>query len=107
MADPRLDDPNGRALSLITLLGLRPVRRKFTLPEMKGITVKLSDSTLERLRREARVTGRSVAAIVRDCVEGESARESRTVHDLAGDLAGSVRGSRKPATNERRRFRRS
>ena len=74
---------------------------------MKGITVKLPDATLERLRREARATGRSVAAMIRDCVEREPDGQVRSVHDLAADLAGSVRGSRRSATNARRKFRRS
>jgi len=74
---------------------------------MKGITVKLPDATLERLRKEARVTGRSVAAMIRDCVEREPNGKVRSVHDLTADLAGSVSGSRKPATNARRKFRRS
>ena len=52
---------------------------------MKGITIKLPETTLRRLRQEARATGRSVAA-------------------LASDLAGSVAGGRKAATNERRKF---
>jgi uncharacterized protein (DUF433 family) len=32
--------------------------------------------------------------------------EVRSVHDLTADLAGSVRGPRRPATNDRRKFRR-
>ena len=52
---------------------------------MKGITIKLPETTLRRLRQEARATGRSVAA-------------------LTSDLAGSVAGGRKAATNERRKF---
>ena len=33
---------------------------------MKGVTVKLPDTTLRRLRQEARATGRSVAALIRE-----------------------------------------
>ena len=33
---------------------------------MKGITVKLPDTTLRRLRQEARTTGRSVGALIRE-----------------------------------------
>jgi len=33
---------------------------------MKGITVKLRDTTLRQLRQEARTTGRSVAALIRE-----------------------------------------
>jgi predicted DNA-binding protein len=73
---------------------------------MKAITVKLSDDTLERLRKEARATGRSVSAMIRDCVENEHSGKGSSVYDLAADLIGSGRGSRQPATNARRKFRR-
>src|SRR2546429_9705051 len=36
---------------------------------MKGITVKLPDTTLLRLRQKARATGRSVAALIRERLE--------------------------------------
>ena len=36
---------------------------------VKGITVKLPDTTLRRLRQEARATGRSVAALIRERLE--------------------------------------
>jgi len=35
---------------------------------IRGITIKLTESTLRRLRPEARATGRSVAALVQDRV---------------------------------------
>ena len=73
---------------------------------MKGITIKLPESTLRRLRKEARETGRSLAALIRDRLEASSP-DAGSVHALASDLAGSLEGSRRAATNERRRFRRS
>ena len=36
---------------------------------MKGITVKLPETTLRRLRQEARATGCSVAALIRERLE--------------------------------------
>src|SRR5207247_10595757 len=39
---------------------------------MKGITIKLPEMTLRQLRQEARATGRSVAEIVRGCLENRS-----------------------------------
>ena len=36
---------------------------------MKGITIKLPDPTLRQLKQEARATGRSVEALVRERVE--------------------------------------
>jgi len=71
---------------------------------MKGITVKLPETTLRRLRQEARATGRSVAALIRDRIEVAPRRGSRSVHEIAADLAGCVAGDRKPATNQRRKF---
>lgn len=74
---------------------------------MKGITIKLPESTLRRLRHEARATGRTVAALVRERVEASPASDGGSVHALTSDLAGSVAGSRKAATNARRKFRRA
>ena len=73
---------------------------------MKAVTVWLSDHTIERLRKEARVTGRSMSAMIRDCVENERDGKGRSVYDLSADLVGSLRGSRRPATNDRPKFRR-
>jgi predicted transcriptional regulator len=79
----------------------------FRMAAMKAITIKLSDATLRRLRQEARETGRSVASLVRDRLETSSDPAGESVHALASDLAGCLEGSRRAATNERRRFRRS
>lgn len=73
---------------------------------MKGITVKLPEDTLRRLRKEAEATGRSVAALIRERVEVPQDGDDGSVYALTLDLAGSVAGSRKSATNARRRFRR-
>lgn len=74
-------------------------------PRVKGITIKLPESMLERLRREARATGRSLAALVRDRLEAPAEDEQGSVFLMTSDLAGSLGGSRRAATNERRRFR--
>jgi hypothetical protein len=74
---------------------------------MRGITVKLPDTTLHRLRQEARASGRSVAALIRERLETVPHRGSRFVYDIAADLAGSVAGQRRSATNDRRKFSRS
>jgi hypothetical protein len=78
-----------------------------TLITMKGITIKLPETMLRRLRQEARTSGRSVAALVRERLEAVPRKDSRSVYEIASDLAGSVAGNRKPATNDRRRFARS
>jgi len=74
---------------------------------MKGITIKLSETTLRQLRRQARETGRSVAALVRERVEASPDRAKESVFAVTSELAGSLAGSRRAASNERRRFRRS
>ena len=73
---------------------------------MKGITIKLPETTLRRLKREAQETGRSVAALVREHLDAPLDRVDASVYARTSDLAGSLKGPRKPATNERRRFRR-
>ena len=79
-----------------------------TLVGMKGITVKLPDTTLRQLKQEARATGRSVAALIRERLEAVPRRRARrSVYEITSDLAGSVAGDQTPATNERRRFARS
>jgi plasmid stability protein len=73
---------------------------------MRGITIKLPEATLRRLDVEAKATGRSIAAVVRERLDADVRPVSGTLHDLAGDLAGALTGSRLAATNERRKFRR-
>jgi predicted DNA-binding protein len=74
---------------------------------MKGIKIKLPEATLRQLRREARETGRTVAALVRERVETPQDRSEGSVFAITSDLAGSLAGGSRPATNNRRRFRRS
>ena len=71
---------------------------------MKGITIKLSEATLRRLKQEARASGRSVAALVRERVEAPMDRDRQSVFAVTSDLAGSLAGGRRAATNERRKF---
>ena len=74
---------------------------------MKSITVKLPNTTLRQLKQEARATGRSVAALIRERLDVVSHRGSLPVYEITADLAGCVAGGRKSATNDRRRFARS
>lgn len=73
---------------------------------MRGITIKLPESTLSRLDAEAKATGRSIAAVVRERLDADLRPAAGTLHELAGDLAGALAGSRVAATNARRKFRR-
>jgi len=72
---------------------------------MKGITIKLPEGVVQQLRDEARRSGRSVAALVRERIEAP-ATDVSSVYELSADLAGSLAGSGVSATNARRRFRR-
>ncbi len=74
---------------------------------MKGITIKLSEETLRQLQEEAQSTGRSVGALIRERVEFRPARDAGSFYALTSDLAGSLAGARKAATNDRRRYRRA
>ena len=74
---------------------------------MKGVAIKLPDTTLRRLRQEARATGRSVAALIRERLEVAPSRGHRPVYEVTADLAGCLAGDRKSATNGRRKFARS
>jgi predicted DNA-binding protein len=75
---------------------------------MKGITIKLPEATLLQLRQQARSTGRTVAALVRERVEmGSSSREELSVHAATADLAGALAGGRRAATNRRAKFHRT
>ena len=74
---------------------------------MKGITVKLTQETLRQLQRQARETGSSVASLVRERVEAPLDQGNESVFAVTSDLAGVLAGSRRPAANTRRKFRRS
>lgn len=74
---------------------------------MKGLTIKLPETTLRQLRHEARETGRTVAALVRERLETPQDPAEGSVFAITSDLAGSLAGGSRPATNNRRRFRRS
>jgi hypothetical protein len=73
---------------------------------MKGITVKLPEPVARKLKEQARQSGRSVAAIVRELIETQP-RGGGSVYAITADLAGCLAGGRRPAANARSRFRRS
>ena len=76
------------------------------MSRMKGITIKLPEAVARQLREQARQSGRSVAALVRERIEAPPAG-TNSVYSVSSDLAGSVAGNGVSATNARRRFRRS
>ena len=73
---------------------------------MRGITIKLPEAVARQLRDEARQSGRSVAALIRERIEA-APRNRGSVYAVSADLAGSLAGRRLPATNARSRFRRA
>ena len=72
---------------------------------MKGITIKLPEAVARQLRVQARQSGRSVAALIRERIEAPP-RDGESVYAVSADLAGSLAGRPLPATNARVRFRR-
>src|SRR5437762_7576082 len=68
-----------------TVRGIAQLSKAGYLTGMKGITIKLSDETLLRLQEEARLTGRSVAALIREHVEirpGQNAASSMSLYKI-------------------------
>ena len=72
---------------------------------MEGITIKLPEDVARQLRKEARQSGRSLAALIRERIEAPP-RDRGSVYAVTADLAGSLAGRRLSATNARARFRR-
>jgi predicted transcriptional regulator len=73
---------------------------------MKGITIKLPEAVVRQLKEQARQSGRSIAALIRERIAAPPSVAS-SVYAISADLAGSLDGSGVPAANRRRRFRRS
>ena len=72
---------------------------------MKGITIKLPESVARQVREQARRSGRSVGAVIRERIEA-APPTAGSVYAISADLAGSLAGTGAPGTNARRRFRR-
>ena len=87
------------------IAGLSGMSYPIVMGGMKGITIKLPEAVARQLREQARQSGRSVAALVRERIEAPP-RDGGSVYAISADLAGSLAGSRLPATNARPRFRR-
>lgn len=75
------------------------------MSRMTGITIKLPEATVRRLKEQACHSGRSVAALIRERIEAPR-EDSGSVYAVTSDLAGSLDGSDLPAMNTRRKFRR-
>ncbi|NWF83152.1 MAG: ribbon-helix-helix protein, CopG family [Bryobacteraceae bacterium] len=73
---------------------------------MRGITIKLPEDVAGQLRQQAREGGLSVAALMRER-NGAPSQTGGSAYAVSAGFAGSLAGSRRPATNARRKFRRS
>jgi hypothetical protein len=101
-----LRTPNSPLAVSVGVADLSGLSYPVVMGAMKGITIKLPEATVLQLRRQARQSGRSVAALVRELVDAPP-HGGGSVYAITADLAGILAGGRQPATNARRRFRRS
>ena len=76
------------------------------MSSMKGITIKLPEAVAQKLKQEARQSGRSIASLIRERIEVPSGGTG-SVYETSADLAGSLSGPQLAATNARKKFRRS
>ena len=83
----------------------RSVSYPVAMGTMKEIAIRLPEATVLQLRKQARQSGRSVAALVRELVDAPP-QGGGSIYAITADLAGSLGGGAEPATNARRRFRR-
>jgi hypothetical protein len=65
---------------------------------METVTLKLDRRHIQRLKDQAKSTGRSQAAVVRDLIDRHLGRRKPSLHDRAKDLCGSVSGSKEMST---------
>jgi hypothetical protein len=86
------------------IAALSDISYPFTM-RMQGMTIKLPEAVARQLREEARQSGRSIAALIRERIESPP-RDRESVYAVTADLAGSLAGRRLSATNARARFRR-
>jgi predicted DNA-binding protein len=94
--------PGDRGIALV----LPSCQDGVTFDQVKGITIKLPEEVLRRLRREAHATGRSVASLVRQRLEEPLETDKESVYALTSDMVGALEGRHEAATNQRRKFRR-
>lgn len=66
---------------------------------METVTLKMDRKHIVLLKEQAKVLGRSQAAVVRDLIEEHLAKKKRpSLHDLAKDLCGSLSGPKDLST---------
>ena len=66
---------------------------------METVTLKMERKHIALLKERAKALGRSRAAVVRDLIDEHLAQKKRpSLHDLAKDLCGSLRGPKDLST---------
>jgi plasmid stability protein len=66
---------------------------------METVTLKMERKHITLLKERAKSLGRSRAAVVRDLIDEHLAQKKRpSLHDLAKDLCGSLRGPKDLST---------
>lgn len=71
---------------------------------METVTVKLERRQVQRLKDQAKATGRSQGAVVRELIDKHLGRRTRSLHDQAKDLCGSIRGATDLSTRRLRGY---
>jgi hypothetical protein len=76
--------------------GIARKNQAYYFSAMNTISLKLPDRLLERLEEESRARGTTKSSLVRECLEkalnAHPAGKKATCYDLAGDLAGALKG---------------
>jgi plasmid stability protein len=68
---------------------------------METVTLKMDKRHVKLLRERARALGRSQAAVVRELIDEHLASKKRpSLHDLAGNVCGSISGPRDMSTRK-------
>jgi hypothetical protein len=73
---------------------------------MDTVTFKLDRTHIQKLKERARAAGVSQAAVIRELIDRHLSEKSSgtTLHDRAGDLCGSVSGSKDMSTRKLRGY---
>ena len=67
---------------------------------METVTLKLDRRHIQRLKDQARATGRSQAAVVRDLIDRHLGAKKPSLHEQAKDLCGSIDGANDTSTRK-------
>jgi len=89
---------NGPAMAIF---GIDLLPRRYYSYVMETVTLKMDKRHVKLLRERAKALGRSQAAVVRELIDEHLASKKRpSLHDLAGDVCGSMSGPRDMSTRK-------